>query len=75
VAVGRSVIFPGRIAERPRRVIEPELDMNRRRPQPSAAGSLIRELMRWLSPGTQMVGAPMRSVDRELEEIWPTRDH
>jgi hypothetical protein len=27
-----------------------------------------------LVPMVRMTGPPMRSVDRELEEVWPSRD-
>ncbi|MGH7934374.1 MAG: hypothetical protein ACREQN_14605 [Candidatus Binataceae bacterium] len=74
MAVVRSFILSGGLGGAPARVVEPELDMNRLRPRPSAAGSWMRELMRWLMPNGHAVGAPMRSIDRELEEAWPTRD-
>jgi hypothetical protein len=54
------------------RVIEHELDMNRVGSQPSPTVSKLRGWMRWLMPGTHPVGAPMRSIDRELEEVWPS---
>jgi hypothetical protein len=56
------------------RVVEPELDMQRQRPQESAMTSRIAELVRWLTPNARPTGSPMRSVAREIEELWPSRD-
>jgi CO dehydrogenase/acetyl-CoA synthase alpha subunit len=73
VAVVRQFIPSGRISNRVGdRVVEHELDMNRNGPQPSAAATKLRGWMRWLMPGSHPVGAPMRSVDRELEDVWPS---
>jgi len=73
VAVARAFIPSGRISEHaPGQVIEHELDMNRIRTQPSATASKLRVWMRWLMPGAHPVGPPMRSVDRELEDVWPS---
>jgi hypothetical protein len=55
------------------RVVEPELDMNRRGPAVVAPRNRLSELLRWLSPGGRPMGPPMRSVDRELQEVWPSR--
>ncbi|MGD0075650.1 MAG: hypothetical protein ABSD31_15110 [Candidatus Binataceae bacterium] len=53
---------------------EPELDM-RRTPAPcvSRIAGLIAAL-RWLAPARAVTGPPTRSIDRELEESWPTYD-
>ena len=51
-------------------VVEHELDMHRIGSQPSATVSKLRGWVRWLMPGAHPVGAPMRSVDRELEDLW-----
>lgn len=56
------------------RVVEPELDMKRHGPQESAMTSRIAELVRWLAPNARPTGSPMRSVAREIEELWPSRD-
>jgi hypothetical protein len=73
VAVVRTFIPSERISNPgPGRVVEHELDMNRMGSQPSVAASRLREWLRWLMPGTHAVGAPMRSVDRELEDVWPS---
>jgi hypothetical protein len=73
VAVVRAFIPSDRISNHARgQVVEHELDMNRIGPQPWTAASRLRGWMRWLMPGTHAVGAPMRSVDRELEDVWPS---
>jgi hypothetical protein len=73
VAVVRAFIPSDRISNHSQgQVVEHELDMNRSGAQPSAMVSRLREWMRWLMPGTHPVGAPMRSVDRELEDVWPS---
>lgn len=57
------------------RVIEPEMDMKRYgSPQP-AVTSRIADIVRWLTPaGARPTGSPMRSVAREIEELWPSRE-
>jgi hypothetical protein len=55
-------------------VVEHDMDMKRSKPQESAVGSRIFELMRWLVPNWHPTGSPMRSVAREIEELWPSRD-
>jgi hypothetical protein len=73
VAVARTFIPSDQISNHTQgRVVEHELDMHRIGAQPSAAASRLREWMRWLMPGTHAVAAPMRSVDRELEDVWPS---
>ena len=73
MAVVRAFIPSGRISSNMRgQVVEHELDMNRIGPQESATVSRLRGWMRWLMPGEHPVGAPMRSVDRELEDVWPS---
>jgi hypothetical protein len=73
VAVVRAFIPSVRISKHePTQVVEHELDMNRIGPQESATVSRLRGWMRWLMPGEHPVGAPMRSVDRELEDVWPS---
>ena len=73
MVVVRAFMPSGRISNEMRgRVIEHELDMDRVVAQPSPTASKLRGWMRWLMPGTHPVGAPMRSVNRELEEIWPS---
>lgn len=57
------------------RVIEPELDMNRERRERPVLFVRISQIVRWLMPESRQVGPPMRSVARELEEIFPSRDN
>jgi len=57
------------------RIVEPELDMNRERRQPPVLITRIFRIVRWLMPESRQVGPPMRSVARELEEIFPWRDN
>ena len=55
-------------------VVEHDMDMRRARRQESGIGSRLLELMRWLVPNGRPTGSPMRSVAREIEELWPSRD-
>ena len=55
-------------------VVEHDMDMKRARPQQSAVSTRLGELMRWLMPHRRPTGSPMRSVAREIEELWPSRD-
>jgi hypothetical protein len=73
VAVVRAFIPSGRISNHARgRVIEHELDMNRIGSRVSPTVSKLRGWIRWLMPGSHPGRAPMRSVDRELEDVWPS---
>lgn len=56
-----------------RRVIEPEMDM-KRSGESTAVTSRIVELVRWFAPNLRPPGSPMRSVAREIEELWPSRE-
>ncbi|HTJ09199.1 MAG TPA: hypothetical protein VL393_05865 [Candidatus Binataceae bacterium] len=56
------------------RVVEHDMDMKRAKPQESAVTSRLGDLMRWLVPSGRPTGSPMRSVAREIEELWPSRD-
>lgn len=57
------------------RVVEPEMDMKRSGPHEPPVTSRIADLVRWLSPASaRSTGSPMRSVAREIEELWPSRD-
>lgn len=62
-------------SNQPSRVIEPELDMNRRSLRVPAGVFWLRGLIRVLVPAGRLTGPPMRSVGRELEEAWPSLDH
>ena len=56
------------------RVVEHDMDMKRAKPQEFAVTSRLVELVRWLVPHGHATGSPMRSVAREIEELWPSRD-
>jgi len=57
-----------------RRVVEPDLDMNRLAERSSPAGRIF-EWLRWLMPlSRSVIGPPRRSVERELEETWPSNE-
>jgi hypothetical protein len=62
------------VSARAGQVVEHDMDMKRVRPQESAVTSRLGELMRWLMPHRRPIGSPMRSVAREIEELWPSRD-
>jgi hypothetical protein len=53
-------------------VVEPELDMARTRAVAAPAISRMQRLLRWLMPDDRGARPPMRSVDRELEETFPS---
>jgi hypothetical protein len=55
-------------------VVEHDMDMKRAKPQESAVTSRLAGLLRWLVPNGCATGSPMRSVAREIEELWPSRD-
>lgn len=55
-------------------VVEHDMDMKRAGPQESAVTSRLFDLVRWLVPHGRPTGSPMRSVAREIEELWPSRD-
>lgn len=55
-------------------VVEHDMDMKRAGPQESAVTSRLFDLVRWLVPHGRSSGSPMRSVAREIEELWPSRD-
>ena len=75
MAVVRSSILPIRIATPAPRIVEPELDMDRLGRQPLAAVSIIRELIGKLVPtGPWVMRSPMRSIAREIEEVWPSTE-
>lgn len=55
-------------------VVEHDMDMKRAGSQESPVTSRLFDLVRWLTPGERPTGSPMRSVAREIEELWPSRD-
>jgi hypothetical protein len=75
VAVVKRGMVPTRVADSVRRVVEPELDMNRSQPRQLASAGIFRQLLEKLMPGGQWaMRSPMRSIARELEEVWPSRE-
>jgi len=57
-----------------RQVVEHDIDMMRARPQELTFSSRVVQLIRWLAPASRPTVSPMRSVAREIEEQWPSRD-
>jgi len=72
----RRVIFAGiGLANRHNsRIVEHELDMVRSAERPVAGVRPLTRILNWLMPSGRLVGPPMRSVARELEETYPSRD-
>jgi len=58
-----------------RPIVEPELDMDRQSRRNPALLTRISQFIRWLMPQSAHVGPPMRSIARELEERFPSRDN
>ena len=61
-----------RPADSAKRVVEPELDMNRIRPGDSSWIRYLTELWHWLLWGTSSAAKAKRSIGREMEEDWPS---
>ena len=75
MAVVKGVFLPTRVVNSVQRVVEPELDMDRfRRDQLPAMGVLRRFLQKLLPASQQSTRSPMRSIAREIEEVWPSRE-
>ena len=55
-------------------IIEHELDMVRSAERPVAGMRPLTRILNWLMPSGRLVGPPMRSVARELEEAYPGRE-
>ena len=72
----RRVIFAGAgLASRhDSQIVEHELDMVRSAERPLAVVRPLMRILNWLMPSGRLVGPPMRSVARELEEAYPGRD-
>ena len=71
----RFSVAPDRVrADQNASVVEPELDMNRQHRRESALLLRFWRFIQWLTPESGMVGPPMRSIARELEERFPSRD-
>jgi hypothetical protein len=56
------------------RIVEHELDMVRSSERPIAGVPTLTRILNWLMPASRVIGPPMRSVARELEEAFPGRD-
>jgi hypothetical protein len=72
----RRVIFAGiGLANRHNsRIVEPELDMVRSVERPVTGKRPFARILNWLMPPGRLVAPPMRSVARELEETYPSRE-
>ncbi len=55
-------------------IVEHELDMVRSDERPMAGMPTLTRIFNWLKPSGRQVGPPMRSVARELEEAFPSRE-
>jgi hypothetical protein len=56
-------------------IVEHELDMVRSAERPVAGRPAFTRILNWLMPSARLVGPPMRSVARELEEAFPGREN
>jgi len=56
------------------RAVDAEIDMRRLAPRRSIIAHNVSRLLRWMMPEGNAIGPPMRSVARELEEIFPADD-
>jgi len=54
--------------------VDADIDMRRPAPRPSPIAHNISKLLRWMMPEGNSMGPPMRSVARELEEVFPSND-
>ena len=55
-------------------IVEHEIDMVRSSERPVAGVPTLTRIRNWLMPSGRLVAPPMRSVARELEESFPSRD-
>ncbi|MBV8775093.1 MAG: hypothetical protein JO166_22580 [Deltaproteobacteria bacterium] len=75
MAVVKRVILQTKIADSVQRVVEPELDMDRMQSRQPPTVGVFRQLLQKLVPaGQSSVRSPMRSIAREIEEVWPSRE-
>ncbi len=56
------------------KIVEHELDMVRSAERPVPVVPTLTRILNWLMPAGRVIGPPMRSVARELEETFPGRD-
>ena len=59
-------------SNRATRAVDAEIDMRRAAPRPSTIGRKLARLLRWMLPEGNPIGPPMRSVAREIEEVFPS---
>ena len=73
----RRVLFAGvGLANRhDSRIVEHELEMVRCAERAAAGVRPLTRILNWLMPSGRLVGPPMRSVARELEEAYPGCDN
>jgi hypothetical protein len=55
--------------------VDADIDMRRPAPRRSLVVLKISRLLRWMMPEGNSMGRPMRSVVRELEEVFPSDDN
>jgi hypothetical protein len=72
----RRVIFAGlgSANRHNSQIVEHELDMVRSAERPAAGVPTLMRIRNWLMPSGRLLGPPLRSVARELEEAFPSRD-
>lgn len=71
----RSSKVPEFPPSRTARAADTDIDMRRPAPRPSTFALTISRLLRWIMPEGNSMGPPMRSVARELEEVFPSDDN
>ena len=54
------------------RALDADIDMNRPAPRRSTIVLNISRLLRWMMPEGKSIAPPMRSVAREIEEVFPS---
>jgi hypothetical protein len=57
------------------RAADADLDMRRPPPRRSAIIRNLARLLRWMMPEGKSMGPPMRSVAREIEEVFPSDEY
>ncbi len=76
MAVVKREVWPTKSANSLLRIVEHELDMDRAHRSDRLKAGFFRQLLEKLVPASQWsVRSPMRSIAREIEEIWPAADN
>ena len=71
----QAVLGEGQLMADTARVVEPDMDMMRTVPQASSFLKKVSAIFKGLMPANSSAPtAPMRSVARELEEVFPSND-